>query len=106
MVGSNIIDIETRGMVSSWMWFIQRSDIALRNQWSNYTNWPYDFLPYNVVTPGVDENDTYSYVKELNYELGDKAKDTITPSHDFDFNEDYNDDDVTWYHYYHYYFQS
>ena len=80
IVGSNIVDIETRGMVSSWMWFIQRSDIALRNQWSNYTNWPYDFLPYNVVTAGE------SKVLQLNYELGDMGKDTITP--DFDFERD------------------
>ena len=40
----------TIGMVSSWMFFFQRSDINLRNQWSNYTNWPYNALPYNVIT--------------------------------------------------------
>jgi hypothetical protein len=39
----------TLGMVSSWMFFFQRSDINLRNQWSNYTNWPYNYLPYNVI---------------------------------------------------------
>ena len=43
----------TMGMVSSWMWSFQRSDANLRNEWSNYTNWPYktipqqsDFAPY------------------------------------------------------------
>lgn len=35
-------------MVTSWMMLFQRSDAALRNEWSNFTNWPYDFLPYNV----------------------------------------------------------
>jgi hypothetical protein len=33
------------------MWFYQRSDISLRNQWSNYTNWPYDYLPYDLIDP-------------------------------------------------------
>lgn len=28
------------GMVASWMWFFQRTDVNLRNAWSNYTNWP------------------------------------------------------------------
>jgi hypothetical protein len=37
------------GMVSSWMWYFQRSDINLRNEWSNYTNWPYsNTLPQQV----------------------------------------------------------
>jgi len=38
----------TLGMVSSWMFIFQRSDINLRNQWSNYTNWPYNYLPYEI----------------------------------------------------------
>ena len=33
------------GLVSSWMWFFQRTDVHLRNEWSNYTNWPYDYIP-------------------------------------------------------------
>ena len=39
----------TMGMVNSWMFFFQRSDINLRNQWSNYTNWPYNYLPSDVI---------------------------------------------------------
>ena len=39
----------TIGMVSSWMFYFQRSDINLRNQWSNYTNWPYNYLPSDVI---------------------------------------------------------
>ena len=27
------------GMVASWMWYFQRTDVNLRNSWSNYTNW-------------------------------------------------------------------
>ena len=36
----------TSGLVSSWMWFFQRDDAHLRNEWSNYTNWEYKYLPY------------------------------------------------------------
>ena len=84
--GSNIIDIETRGMVSSWMWFLQRSDIAHRNQWSNYTNWPYDFLPYNVDTANS------SYVKKLDYKHKDwnAVSQYLTPEYDFDYDSDNN----------------
>ena len=51
LTGPKRVQLETLGMVSDWMWFFQRSDVALRNEWSNYTNWPYDYLPYNVVDP-------------------------------------------------------
>ena len=36
------------GLVTSWLMLFQRSDAAQRNEWSNFTNWPYDFLPYDV----------------------------------------------------------
>ena len=42
------------------MWFFQRSDTTLRNEWSNYTNWPYqDILPYNVYIPNPSTNKPY-----------------------------------------------
>ena len=37
------------GMVSSWMWNLQRNDVNMRNEWSNYTNWPYRNLPNGCV---------------------------------------------------------
>jgi hypothetical protein len=37
------------GMVSSWMFHFQRNDVNMRNEWSNYSNWPYKNLPSNVV---------------------------------------------------------
>jgi hypothetical protein len=30
------------------MFYLQRSDINLRNEWSNYTNWPYNYLPNDI----------------------------------------------------------
>lgn len=41
IVGSRRVDLKSLGVVSSWMWFFQRTDVKLRNQWSNYTNWNY-----------------------------------------------------------------
>jgi hypothetical protein len=37
------------GMVSSWMWYLQRNDVNMRNEWNNYTNWPYRTLPNDIV---------------------------------------------------------
>ena len=35
------------GLIANWMWFFQRNDANLRNEWSNYTNWLYeDNIPY------------------------------------------------------------
>lgn len=51
VVGNKRLDLKSLGMVADWMWFFQRSDAYLRNEWSNYTNWPYDYLPYNVQDP-------------------------------------------------------
>ena len=36
-------------MVASWMWYLQRNDAFTRNEWSNYTNWPYNSIPFNLV---------------------------------------------------------
>ena len=48
--GRQRAEINSQGLVSSWMWFFQRSDVSLRNQWSNYTNWEYNHIPYPVVS--------------------------------------------------------
>ena len=45
VTGSNRVQLNSIGMISSWMFYFQRSDVNLRNEWSNYTNWPYDYLP-------------------------------------------------------------
>ena len=40
--GQHFTPIKTNGLVISWMWFFQRSDIKYRNEWSNYTNYNYN----------------------------------------------------------------
>ena len=51
ITGSHRVELQnTMGMVATWMFMFQRSDINLRNQWSNYTNWPYaNVIPADVV---------------------------------------------------------
>jgi hypothetical protein len=58
--GARNVKLESKGMVSSWMWYLQRNDVNMRNEWSNYTNWAYRTLPTNVRRGSerltVDEN--------------------------------------------------
>jgi len=56
ITGQNKVYLDTIGMVISWMFYFQRSDVNLRNQWSNYTNWPYDYLPQDVTPADVQGN--------------------------------------------------
>jgi hypothetical protein len=47
--GSKTIKLETKGLVSNYMFRFRRSDVVERNEWANYTNWYYHKIPYNVV---------------------------------------------------------
>ena len=50
VVGSNRVKLQSAsGMVADWMWYFQRNDAFIRNEWTNYTNWPYKTIPSNVV---------------------------------------------------------
>ena len=48
--GNNLINLNSQGLISSWMWYFQRSDVNLRNEWSNYSNWDYNTIPYKGIT--------------------------------------------------------
>ena len=54
VTGPNKIQLDSLGLVSSWMWYLQRSDANLRNQWSNYTNWPYSYIPNDLQLAPTD----------------------------------------------------
>jgi hypothetical protein len=57
VTGNKKIKIEnSMGMVASWTMFFQRSDVNLRNAWSNYTNWPYNYLPYDIIPAPIDDD--------------------------------------------------
>ena len=49
VTGPNKVELDSLGLVSSWMFYLQRSDVNLRNEWSNYSNWPYNYLPSDLI---------------------------------------------------------
>jgi hypothetical protein len=46
--GSKVVSLESLGLVSTYMFRFRRSDVFMRNEWSNYTNWPYDLPPFGL----------------------------------------------------------
>jgi hypothetical protein len=59
--GSARIKILSNALVSSWMFFLRRSDVYLRNEWSNYSNWPYNnVLPNDVIRAPATSNLQYN----------------------------------------------
>lgn len=51
--GTHKVELTSNGMISSWIWFLQRNDVNMRNEWSNYTNWPYNIIPGPVQIPST-----------------------------------------------------
>jgi hypothetical protein len=49
VTGSNKIELDSLGMIANWLFYFQRSDVNLRNEWSNYTNWPYRYMPNDLI---------------------------------------------------------
>ena len=54
VVGSKKVKLDSLGMISSWMWYFRRNDAYLRNEWGNYTNWPYNYMPYDLEQASPD----------------------------------------------------
>jgi len=54
VTGPNKIQLDSLGLVANWMFYFQRSDANLRNQWSNYTNYPYKSVPSGLVEAPKD----------------------------------------------------
>ena len=49
VTGQSRINIDSFGSVANWMFYLQRSDIGVRNEWSNYTNFPYKYKPSDIM---------------------------------------------------------
>ena len=74
---SNKVNLESNGLVSNWMWFSQRDDVIKRNEWSNYTNWPYEnIIPNNLekLTMEKDADDLIFYKTNNIYQINDTSK--------------------------------
>ena len=57
IIGPQRTKIDTNGLVSNFMWYFQRNDAYMRNEWSNYTNWAYDFIPIDIFSPSINKTD-------------------------------------------------
>jgi hypothetical protein len=58
ITGSKIVKLTSNGMIANWMWFMRRNDAYMRNEWSNYTNWPYKNIPQDIAL--APTNTTFS----------------------------------------------
>jgi len=59
ITGTQKLKLTSSGMVANWMMYLQRNDVNMRNEWSNYTNWPYANIPSDVQNgqiPGPGQN--------------------------------------------------
>jgi hypothetical protein len=54
VTGPNKVQLDSVGMVPNYLFYFQRSDANLRNEWSNYTNWPYTYLPKDIIQAPTD----------------------------------------------------
>lgn len=73
VTGSKKVELASGHLVSSWTFFFQRSDIKLRNEWTNYTNWPYKNQPpvflFNSPIEGEYKYKDYGLVKDYPIEI-------------------------------------
>lgn len=58
VAGTSKVKLTSNGMVANWMWFFRRNDANLRNEWSNYTNWPYRSVPMDIIPAPTTSLDT------------------------------------------------
>ena len=66
VTGSQKIKLDSLGMVPNWMFYFQRSDVNMRNEWSNYTNWPYNYVPQDVIQAPTSGTYTIYRVDDYN----------------------------------------
>jgi len=69
------------GLVTSWMMLFQRSDVPVRNEWSNYTNWPYSYLPNDIQiypTENTPDNDrVYNKYDQMVFVTGERRPENV-----------------------------
>ena len=51
LFGNNTINTNSIGLLKCWQWFFRRSDVNLRNEWNNYSNFDYENISNDTSTP-------------------------------------------------------
>jgi hypothetical protein len=78
ITGTKKIQLNSNGMISSWMFYFQRNDVNLRNEWSNYTNWPYKTIPANLeIAPNDNSSIPSLYKDDITFGPGQDPADAI-----------------------------
>jgi len=78
ITGTKKIQLNSNGMISSWMFYLQRNDVNLRNEWSNYTNWPYKTIPANLqLGPNDNSSIPTIYQSDITFGPGQDPNDAI-----------------------------
>ena len=78
VTGTKKIKLNSNGMVANWMFYLQRNDVNMRNEWSNYTNWPYRALPAGLESATISNALVPdSYQTDIPYGPGMDPKDKI-----------------------------
>ena len=62
ITGTNKLKLTSSGMVANWMFYLQRNDVNLRNEWSNYTNWPYQSIPGGLEQGSSNDPVSYTHL--------------------------------------------
>jgi hypothetical protein len=99
VVGTSRVKLESsHGMVSSWMWYFQRNDAFLRNEWSNYSNWAYKTIPQNLsfnvlsglyITGNFASQNQYDIMETGAIVLSGEYRENSQPSGVYDYVEKY-----------------
>ena len=74
VTGSTRVDVLARNMVNSLQFRFRRSDVDLRNEWFNYTNWSWEFKkPYEMTNKNLYplKNTAPEQYSEINGYLND-----------------------------------
>lgn len=94
----NKVDLESTGLVSSWMFYFQRSDANLRNEWSNYSNWSYKQNPLVLqmtsdplvkVTGPYDPASIKDILIELGILIDGQYRENVSPAGVYNYIEKY-----------------
>lgn len=65
VTGSKRVDIPSKDMISSYMWRFRRSDVKERNQWFNYSNYPWDGIaPGKPELLSITNGTPYSFITD------------------------------------------
>lgn len=78
-MGSERIEIQSKDLVSGYMFRFRRSDVDIRNQWDNYSNWPYNKkspIQLQIINAQITEYDENT--SKLNHDENDEYKYMLT----------------------------